>query len=87
VSPIHSRALRRAAELLGGTSQLCDYLQVPAGDMRRWLAGELTPPAGIFFRVVDLIVEETAGPPPAQEDASPPEPSAPPSAGDRREPA
>ena len=62
MSPIHSRALRRAAELLGGTSQLCDYLQVPASDMRRWLAGELTPPAGIFFRVVDLIVEETAGP-------------------------
>lgn len=57
---IHSRALRRAAELLGGTQELCDHLQVPAGAMRRWLEDSDTPPAGIFFRVVDLIVEAQA---------------------------
>ncbi|MGQ0546267.1 MAG: hypothetical protein ACT4P3_13165 [Betaproteobacteria bacterium] len=76
---IHSRALRRAAEILGGTPALCDYLQVPAGELRRWLAGEVTPPAGIFFRVVDLIVE--AG------EVSAPAPSRPTSEDDRPGPA
>lgn len=75
---IHSQALRRAAELLGGTQELCAYLQVPAEEMRRWIDGGDGPPAGIFLRVVDLIVEESA---------SRQAPSARPSGGDRREPA
>jgi hypothetical protein len=76
---VHSRALRRAADILGGAAALCDYLQVPAGELRRWLTDEATPPAGIFFRVVDLIVEA--------EVASARAPSAPPSGDDRRGPA
>jgi hypothetical protein len=75
---IHSRALQRAAELLGGTQALCAYLQVPAGEMRRWMEDADAPPAGIFLRVVDLIVEESA-----RRQA----PSAPPSGGDPPEPA
>ena len=75
---IHSQALRRAAELLGGTQELCAYLQVPAEEMRSWIDGREGPPAGIFLRVVDLIVEDSA---------SRQAPSAPPSGGDRREPA
>ena len=76
MSRIHRRALRRAAEILGGSHALCDYLQVPAGELRLWLEGKAVPPAGIFFKVVDLIVE--AG-------ARPPEPCAPPSEDDRPE--
>lgn len=76
---VHSRALRRAAEILGGTRELRDYLRVPAEDLARWLRGEGTPPAGIFFRVVDLIVEG------AQPSAT--APSAPTPEGDRPEPA
>lgn len=63
MSGVHSRALRRAAELVGGAQALCDTLQVPAGDMRRWLEGVEAPPAGIFLRVVDLIVEPGVSPP------------------------
>jgi hypothetical protein len=76
---IHSQALQRAAGILGGTQELCAYLQVPAEEMRRWIDGGDAPPAGIFLRVVDLIVEASA----VNEQA----PSAPPSGGDRREPA
>ena len=76
MSGIHRRALRRAADILGGTHALCDYLQVPASDMRLWLEGSAVPPTGIFFRVVDLIVGE--GP-------SRPEPCAPLSEDDRPE--
>jgi hypothetical protein len=75
---IHSQALRRAAEIVGGTQELCAYLQVPAEEMRRWIHGGDGPPAGIFLRVVDLIVEESA-----RRQA----PSVPPSGGDRRGPA
>ena len=83
---IHSRALQRAAELLGGIQELCAYLQVPAGELERWIENTDVPPSGIFLRVVDLIVEESAGRE-AAEDASPPAPSAPTSGGDRRGPA
>lgn len=76
---IHSQALQRAAELLGGMHELCAYLQVPAEEMRRWVDGGDGPPAGIFLRVVDLIVEASA----VNEQA----PSAPPSGGDRQGPA
>lgn len=74
---IHSRALQRAAELLGGMHELCAYLQVPAEEMRRWIDGGDGPPAGIFLRVVDLI----------EESATRQAPSAPPSGGDRQGPA
>ena len=83
---IHSRALQRAAELLGGMQELCAYLQVPAGELQRWIANADAPPAGIFLRVVDLIVEESARHE-AEAGARAQAPSAPPSAGDRREPA
>lgn len=83
---IYSRALQRAAELLGGRQALCAYLQVPAAELHRWIESADAPPAGIFLRVVDLIVEESAARE-AGEDARPQAPSAPPSGGDRREPA
>lgn len=82
MSAIHSRALRRAAEILGGTRELCDYLQVPAGDLARWLNAREAPPAGIFLKAVDLIVEERSARPQAR-----PAPGAPTRAAGRRGPA
>jgi hypothetical protein len=51
-------ALRRAAEILGGTEALQKHLQVPGSELHRWLAGESVPPKGIFLRVVDVLLNE-----------------------------
>ena len=56
---IHSRALRRAADILGGTSALRDYLQVPSSQLSRWLDAAEQPPAGIFLKAVDVIVDQS----------------------------
>ena len=57
---VYSRALGRAAELLGGREKLAKVLQVPAADLDSWIADRAKPPRDIFLRVVDLILDETA---------------------------
>ena len=57
---VYSRALGRAAELLGGREKLAKVLQVPAADLDAWIADRAKPPRDIFLRVVDLILDETA---------------------------
>jgi hypothetical protein len=71
---VYSRALRRAAELLGGREKLAKILQVPAVELDKWLAEREKPPRDVFLRVVDLILDETT---PAREgdDAQEPPPS------------
>jgi hypothetical protein len=54
----HTKALRRAAEVLGGVRELRDYLRVPTEELSCWLSGAEAPPTGIFLRVVDLLVED-----------------------------
>ena len=54
---MYSRALLRAAEILGGIEALQTYLNVPAGDLRRWLRGSVKPPDHVFLRVADLLAE------------------------------
>lgn len=68
-SSVYSRAVRKAAELLGGRDNLARILNVPLADVNKWIAGE-KPPREIFLRVVDLIIDETA-PPGDSPDASP----------------
>lgn len=51
-------ALARAAGLVGGARKLSDRLQVPMGDLTRWLAGEGTPTTDVFLRVVDILLEK-----------------------------
>jgi hypothetical protein len=58
---VHAKALNRAAEILGGTDRLREYLRVPASHLALWLAGSEKPPLDVFLRAVDLISE---GPPP-----------------------
>jgi DNA-binding transcriptional regulator YiaG len=54
---IHTRALRRAQEILGGNERLRDYLGVSDDDLSTWTQScEL--PQNIFLRLVDLITQE-----------------------------
>jgi hypothetical protein len=54
---IHTRALRRAAQILGGEDQLRLYLGASELDFSSWTSqGEL--PRNIFLRLVDIITEE-----------------------------
>jgi hypothetical protein len=57
---VYSRALLRAAELVGGREQLANVLRVSKGELDKWIAGEAKPPREVFLRVVDLILDETA---------------------------
>jgi hypothetical protein len=78
-SSIYSRALQRAAELLGGRDKLAKYLDADSADVQKWISGAVRPPQGIFLRVVDFIIDETspaqgddgAGEAPSQSDCAP----------------
>ena len=53
---VHTRALHRACQILGGVEALAKYLGVPPRVVHRWLEGEENPPASVFLKVVDLIL-------------------------------
>lgn len=57
---VYSRALLRAAELVGGREKLSRLLRVPKAEIDKWVAGGAKPPREVFLRVVDLILDETA---------------------------
>ena len=76
---VYSRALAKAAELVGGRAQLAQVLQVPSAEIDRWIADEAKPPREIFLRIVDIILDETSasgdgdsGEPPRGRDAAGP---------------
>jgi hypothetical protein len=54
---IHTRALRRAANILGGDEQLRVYLGATEVDFCAW-SGQRELPRNIFLRLVDIITEE-----------------------------
>lgn len=58
---IYSRALLKAAELVGGRAELARALQVPITEIDRWIAEEAKPPRETFLRIVDIILDETGG--------------------------
>lgn len=60
VSEVHSRAVRKAAELLGGRDRLAKALDVPQEEIEKWISGKVTPPHEPFLRVVDIIVDSAA---------------------------
>jgi hypothetical protein len=57
---VYSRALTRAAELVGGRDKLAKLLQVSTAELDKWIADRAKPPREIFLRIVDLILDETA---------------------------
>ncbi len=54
---VHTRALHRAAELLGGKDALGVYLGVTPVKLGIWMRGSIAPPGDVFLRVVDLLLE------------------------------
>jgi hypothetical protein len=54
---IHTRALKRAAEILGGEDKLRIYLGASEVDFSSWI-GSQELPRNIFLRLVDIITEE-----------------------------
>ena len=57
---VYSRAFLKAAELLGGRSELALLLQVAQADVDAWISGDANPPREVFLRVVDIILDETS---------------------------
>jgi hypothetical protein len=54
---IHKRALRRAAEIIGGNEELRVYLDVSEIEFVSW-ASKRDLPRDIFLRLVDIITKE-----------------------------
>jgi hypothetical protein len=54
---IHDRALRRAAQILGGEEKLRLHLGATETDFSSW-AGLQELPRNVFLRLVDIITEE-----------------------------
>jgi DNA-binding transcriptional regulator YdaS (Cro superfamily) len=63
VAEVHVRTLIRAAEIVGGEHELALRLKVTPSHLSLWMKGLATPPADVFLRVVDLILEEPSAPP------------------------
>ena len=63
---VYVRALRRAADILGGKQALRAALHVPLARLDEWLAGKSDPPMDIFLKAVDIISAPVqSAPPPA----------------------
>ena len=54
---IHTRALKRAAEILGGEEKLRTFLGVTEMDFSSWNSQKELP-RNIFLRLVDVITDE-----------------------------
>jgi hypothetical protein len=54
---IHTRALKRATEILGGEDKLRIFLGASELDFSAWL-NEKELPRNIFLRLVDVITDE-----------------------------
>lgn len=55
-----SRALLKAAELIGGLTALQVYLDVDRARLFGWIVGKGTPPEDTFVRVVEILIEPRA---------------------------
>ena len=58
VLELQSTLLRRAAQITGGYSQLCEYLGVSEARLRLWLAGSVRLPDPVFLKAVDLVLQD-----------------------------
>jgi len=61
---VQARALHRAVAAIGGLHQLAGYLKVSDAYIREWMFDVGSPPNGVFLRVIELLLEQPAGPAP-----------------------
>ena len=66
------RALRKAAEALGGEVQLRRFLEVPSTDLYRWLRNEAPVPDDIVRKAINLLADIESGAHPASQTSLPP---------------
>jgi hypothetical protein len=60
VSPsVHSRAVRKAAELIGGRQELADRLNLARPDIDAWIADDRRPTLAELLRIVEVILDES----------------------------
>jgi len=57
---LQTRALKKAAKILGGEGKLSDFLRVPPQDLSGWVRGEDAVPECIVLRLVDFLAEAEA---------------------------
>jgi hypothetical protein len=55
VGDVYSRAVEKAAEVLGGAAQLAARLGLSVGTVRMLMGGKLEVPTRIFLLAVDII--------------------------------
>ena len=74
VASVQSRALQKAAELIGGRKKLAQRLGVTAAEIEKWTGGSEETPRDVFLRAVDLLLDELTPAPgdSAKSDESPP---------------
>ena len=58
---IQSRVLECAAEIVGGTPQLCERLGVSEPELRTWLDHGEVCPLPVFLQAVDIVLESKRG--------------------------
>jgi hypothetical protein len=54
---VRTAAVRRAAEVVGGSSRLREILGVSALSLAVWLGGTEPPPTDVFLKAVDVIAD------------------------------
>lgn len=59
MSSVQSRAVERAARLVGGRQALADRLHLPRADVDAWIADERRPEMAVFVRIVELILDSS----------------------------
>lgn len=62
---VHTRALCRAVDILGGKDALRAMLHVPMARLEEWLEGAAEPPMDVFLKAVDVISTPTNAAPPS----------------------
>lgn len=58
---VQARALRRAADILGGKDKLRAALRVPMVRLEHWLEGKSLPPMDVFLKTVDIVSAPVVG--------------------------
>ena len=57
MEPVQSRALRRAAQVVGGYGALQQHLQASREEMISWIRGAAVPPVTTFARLVEILLD------------------------------